>query len=257
MEIQLFRGKRMSSNNKSAIVLLSGGLDSTICLWWAKNQRYSKVTAITFEYGSKEEVILVAVTKALSKMASIDEHLFIELPFLAEFSKRSGSSLSNESTKELPKLKDKELDDLAIGLESAKSVWIPARNLVFLSIASSYAEILGDEVDIITGFNLEEGSTFPDNTQEFIDDFTRTATRGVLNAKIQVLSPISNMNKEAIVKFGNNLAVPFEYSNSCYNPKGLDPKGRPIHCGICESCMRRKRGFRDGLGFDPTLYDRK
>ncbi|NHJ03276.1 MAG: 7-cyano-7-deazaguanine synthase QueC [Candidatus Heimdallarchaeota archaeon] len=245
----------MPDKKKSAIVLLSGGLDSTVCLWWAKQQEYSTVTAMTFEYGSKEETILVEVTKALGMMASIDAHQFIKLPFLAEFSKLSGSSLSKESKKDLPKLKDEDLDDLTIGLESAKSVWIPARNLVFLSIASSYAEILGDEVDIITGFNLEEGSTFPDNTQEFINDFTRTASRGVLNAKVEVLSPIANINKAGIVQLGKKLEVPFEYSNSCYDPKGFDFAGKPIHCGICESCKRRKRGFKEGLGFDPTIYE--
>ena len=245
----------MSEEKKKAIILLSGGLDSTVCLWWAKKQGYSQVTAMTFEYGSKEERVLVEVTKNLGKKAAVDEHQFIPLTFLAEFSKRSGSSLSKDSTVDLPKLKEEELDNLEKGLASAKSVWIPARNLVFLSIASSYAEVLGGKVDIITGFNLEEGSTFPDNTQEFIDDFTKTASRGVLKAKVQVLSPITNKTKAQIVQLGTNLGVPFVFSNSCYNPKGLDEEGRPIHCGVCESCMRRKRGFQEGLGSDPTIYE--
>lgn len=245
----------MSEENKKAIILLSGGLDSTVCLWWAKKQGYCQVAAMTFEYGSKEEKVLVEVTKNLGKKAAVDEHQFISLEFLAEFSKRSGSSLAKDSTQDLPKLKKEELDDLDKGLESAKSVWIPARNLVFLSIASSYAEVLGGEVDIITGFNLEEGSTFPDNTQEFIDDFTKTAARGVLKAQVQILSPISKMSKAQIVKLGTELGVPFSYSNSCYNPKGLDKQERPIHCGLCESCMRRKRGFQEGLDSDPTIYE--
>ncbi|TET30470.1 MAG: 7-cyano-7-deazaguanine synthase, partial [Candidatus Heimdallarchaeota archaeon] len=141
------------------------------------------------------------------------------------------------------------------GLESARSVWIPGRNLLFLSIASSYSEIIGNDVDIITGFNLEEGTTFPDNTQEFIDDFTRAASRGILNAKVSVISPLVGMKKNEIVDLGVKLKVPFEFSNSCYDPKGFDQKNRPIHCGICESCLRRKRGFKGSSIKDPTIYD--
>ena len=148
-----------------------------------------------------------------------------------------------------------DLDDLSSGLESARSVWIPGRNLLFLSIASAYSEIIGNDVDIITGFNLEEGTTFPDNTQEFIDDFTRTASRGILNAKVNVISPVAGMRKKEIVELGVKLNVPFEFSNSCYNPKGFDQKNKPIHCGICESCLRRKRGFNESSITDPTVYD--
>jgi len=240
---------------KSAVILLSGGLDSTVCLWWAKNQQYKLVDCITFEYGSKEETVLIDTTKKLGSLAKVHHHEFIRLEFLADFSRRIGSSLAKDSEKELPKLSPKELDDPSVSAKSARSVWIPGRNLLFLSIASSYSEIIGDEVDIITGFNLEEGTTFPDNTQEFIDDFTRTATRGILNAKVNVLSPVAGMKKNEIVELGTQLKVPFEFSNSCYNPKGFDKKNRPIHCGVCESCMRRKRGFKESSIKDPTIYN--
>jgi 7-cyano-7-deazaguanine synthase len=239
---------------KSAVILLSGGLDSTVCLWWAQNQQYKRVDCITFEYGSKEEAVLVETTKKLGSLAKVNHHEFIRLEFLADFSKRIGSSLAKDSEKELPKLSEEELDDQTKSSESARSVWIPGRNLLFLSIASAYSEIIGNEVDIITGFNLEEGTTFPDNTQEFIDDFTRTATRGILNAKVSVLSPVAGMRKNEIVELGKELKVPFEFSNSCYNPKGFDKEKRPIHCGVCESCMRRKRGFEGSSVKDPTIY---
>lgn len=245
--------KKMSQ--KSAIILLSGGLDSTVCLWWAKNQQYKRVDCITFEYGSKEESVLVQATKKLGSLAKVNNHEFIHLEFLADFSRRIDSSLAQGSKKELPKLTPEELDNLSSGLESARSVWIPGRNLLFLSIASSYSEIIGNDVDIITGFNLEEGTTFPDNTQEFIDDFTRAASRGILNAKVSVISPLVGMKKNEIVDLGVKLKVPFEFSNSCYDPKGFDQKNRPIHCGICESCLRRKRGFKGSSIKDPTIYD--
>ena len=244
------------SLKKSAIILLSGGLDSTVCLWWAKQEPYDKVVCLTFEYGSKEETVLHDVTKKLGELASVDDHTFITLDFLAEFSKATGSSLAKDSKTELPKLSAEDLDDEIAGKESAKSVWVPARNLVFLSIASSYAETLGGNVDIITGFNLEEGATFPDNTQEFIDDFTRTASRGVMNAKVQIKSPISGLDKGQIVQLGYKLDVPFDFSSSCYDPKGFDAGNRPIHCGECESCLRRKRGFKQSTHADPTKYQK-
>ncbi|NHJ39649.1 MAG: 7-cyano-7-deazaguanine synthase [Asgard group archaeon] len=243
-------------SNKSAVILFSGGLDSTISLWWAKNQTYKRIDCITFEYGSKEEVVLKQVVTKLVEYADIDNHEFIVLDFLADYSRRINSSLSKDSTKELPKISSDDLDDLEVGLASAKSVWIPGRNLVFLAIASAYTETVGNEVDIITGFNLEEGATFPDNTQEFIDDFTKTASRGILHAKITVVSPLAGLNKSEIISFGKKLNVPFEYSNSCYNPKGFDGEKRPIHCGLCESCLRRKRGFKESSIKDPTIYSK-
>ncbi|MHA1126348.1 MAG: 7-cyano-7-deazaguanine synthase QueC [Candidatus Heimdallarchaeota archaeon] len=240
---------------KSAIILLSGGLDSTVCLWWAKAQSYDEVNCITFEYGSKEEVVLKKVTKKLGELAEVDNHEFLSLDFLSDFSKRIDSSLTQGSSKELPKLSEKELDDINASSESARSVWIPARNLLFLSIAGAYSETIGGEVDIITGFNLEEGTTFPDNTQEFIDDFTRTASRGIMNAKVNVSSPIVGMKKSEIVDLGVKLKVPFNFSSSCYNPQGFDDKNQPIHCGLCESCSRRKRGFLESSISDPTIYN--
>jgi 7-cyano-7-deazaguanine synthase len=240
---------------KSAIILLSGGLDSTVCLWWAKKQSYNEVHCITFEYGSKEEVVLKQVTKKLGELAEVNNHEFISLDFLSDFSKRIGSSLVQGSRNELPKLSNEELDDFEASSKSAKSVWIPARNLLFLSIAGAYSETIGGEVDIITGFNLEEGTTFPDNTQDFIDDFTRAASRGIMNAKVNVLSPIVGMTKSEIVDLGMKFNVPFSHSNSCYNPKGFDINDNPIHCGLCESCLRRKRGFKESSIKDPTIYD--
>jgi 7-cyano-7-deazaguanine synthase len=93
----------------------------------------------------------------LGELAKVNNHEFLSLAFLSDFSKRIDSSLTQGSTKELPKLSNEELDDIKTSSESARSVWIPARNLLFLSIAGAYSETIGGEVDIITGFNLEEG----------------------------------------------------------------------------------------------------
>ena len=240
---------------KAAIVLLSGGLDSTVCLWWAKSKKYSKFTCLTFEYGSKEESVLKQAAKKIGELASVDEHTFIMLDFLKDFSKKTGSTLAQASSKELPKLTFKQLDDPLVSRKSAKAVWIPGRNLLFLSIAAAYAETLGNTVDIITGFNLEEGTTFPDNRKEFIDAFTQTASYGILNAKVRVICPLVGLNKAEIVQLGDKLHVPMHLSNSCYNPKGFDGSGKPIHCGSCESCLRRKRGFIESSINDLSAYE--
>lgn len=246
----------IKNTTSSAIVLLSGGLDSTACLWWAKKQRYTKIVCITFKYGSKEETVLLPVTEKIVELADVKVHKIISLEFLAEFSQQVDSSLIAGSKQALPTLHEKDLNNFESSTSSAKSVWIPARNLIFLSIASSYAEVLSGVVDIITGFNLEEGTTFPDNSKEFIDDFTRVVSRGVLHAKVNIVCPLVGMNKAEIVKFSEQLKLPFEYTSSCYNPAGIDGQSKPIHCGICESCLRRKRGFKEGNINDTTVYQK-
>ncbi|MBD3189397.1 MAG: 7-cyano-7-deazaguanine synthase QueC [Candidatus Heimdallarchaeota archaeon] len=251
------KSTKATRHDKSAIVLLSGGLDSTVCLWWAKKQEYSRIDCLTFEYGSKEEKVLRATAEKLAELAQISQHQSITLDFLKRFSEQINSSLAQGSDRSLPQLSPTELDDLATSTQSAHSVWIPARNLVFLSIAAAYAETIGGQVALITGFNLEEGTTFPDNTEAFIDDFTRTASRGVLKAEIGVVCPLKGMTKEEIVRLGAQLEVPFAYSTSCYDPQGFDPTGKPIHCGICESCLRRKRGFQRSDIDDPTVYQKE
>jgi len=244
----------VSTSEKSAVVLLSGGLDSTVSLWWAKRQGYKRLDCLTFEYGSKEEIVLKAVTKKLAELATITHHEVLLLDFLTQFAKLTKSALIQGATKELPQPSEQDLDNLERSKASAEAVWIPGRNLLFLAIAAAYAETLGGEVDIVTGFNLEEGTTFPDNTQEFIDDFTRTAARGILKAKVMILSPVAKLGKESIVQLGYELGAPLEFSNSCYTPKGLTAEGKPIHCGLCESCQRRRRGFRASKLPDPTIY---
>jgi 7-cyano-7-deazaguanine synthase len=242
------------TGNKTAIVLLSGGLDSTVCLWWAKAQGYARIDCLTFEYDSKEENVLKTVAKRLGEMASIHHHEFVRLDFLSRFAQKSGSSLIQGSKISLPRLSQEDLDDPSASTESAHSVWIPARNLVFLAIASAYAETIGGEIDIIPGFNPEEGATFPDNTPEFVTNFNQTASFGVLKASVNTICPLAGMGKTAIVRLGVELDVPLEHCSSCYNPQGFDAANRPIHCGSCESCLRRKRGFLEAINRDPTIY---
>ncbi|MHA1304002.1 MAG: 7-cyano-7-deazaguanine synthase QueC [Candidatus Heimdallarchaeaceae archaeon] len=234
-----------------AIVLFSGGLDSTACLYWAL-QNYDEVTLFSFLYGSKEDSVIQRTNEKFASLLSIPSKI-ISLPFLEDFIRKSGSALSLSSEK-LPDFKNfEELDDMEITIESAKSVWVPARNLLFLSIAASAADSEGEPVDILFGANREEGQTFPDNTPEFIHKMNSAMELGCLN-KVKVIAPFSNSVKKEIVLFLTENNAQYEYSSSCYQIKGWTSDGCPIHCGECESCLRRKRAFLKANKEDKTHY---
>jgi 7-cyano-7-deazaguanine synthase len=240
-------------SSKHAIVLLSGGLDSTVTLWWVKKQNYSSISCLTFEYGSKEEKVSLPVTEKIAKLANVNQHLIIALDFLKAFSQQIDSALVSGSKQKLPSF-NKPDNSSGPSLETAEAVWIPGRNLLFLAIATSFAETIGRKVDIITGFNAEEAETFPDNSQRFIDNFNRLAPDATMKTKVEVVCPLANLSKEEIVTFGSKVETPFAYSVSCYQPQGFDEDDHPIHCGHCESCIRRKEAFRKSDIKDPTSY---
>lgn len=229
---------------------MSGGIDSATALWKVKNG-YGKLHTLTFTYGSKDEAVMVECTRRLSSLAGA-EHRLISLPWLEAFSEAAGSALVSEE-KGLPAPGEEGLNSLDEARRTAASVWVPARNLVFLSIAASFAESLGGDVDIITGFDREEALTFPDNTLEFVEAVNRALEYGVLRRGIKVVAPLIHMDKVEICREALRLGVPVEFTLSCYEPSGVDSRGRPIHCGRCESCMRRRRGFR-AAGEDRTVY---
>ena len=144
-------------------------------------------------------------------------------------------------------IKENELDNLEKSQETAKSVWVPARNMVFTSIATSFAESIGAEI-IIVGWDAEEAATFPDNSKEFMDAFNELISIGSPE-NIKIEAPAIDLNKEEIVKLGVEVGAPMELSYSCY-------AGRDKHCGICESCMRRKRAFKKLKIKDLTEYEK-
>ena len=169
------------------------------------------------------------------------KHSVIDLPWLAEI---SNSSLNTDD--DIPEVSEDDLDDVKKSGETASSVWVPARNMVFTSIATSYAESLGAEV-IIVGWDAEEAATFPDNSKEFLNAFNELIKIGSPD-NIKIEAPAIDLNKEEIVKLGLDVGAPMELSYSCY-------AGRDKHCGVCESCMRRKRAFKKLKIKDVTEYE--
>lgn len=211
---------------KKAISVLSGGLDCTVAT--SVYAEEYEIHAITFNYGQKAfKRELQAAEEICAKMNWT--HEVIDLPWL---SKISTSSLN--TSEDIPEVSIEDLDDLNKSSETASSVWVPARNMVFTSIAVSYAESIGAE-KIIVGWDAEEAATFPDNSKEFLNTFNELIDVGSPE-NIKIEAPDIDLSKEEIVKLGIEVGAPMELSYSCY-------KGGKKHCGVCESCMRRKRAF--------------
>ena len=209
-----------------AISVFSGGLDCTVatCVFDGDYE----IHAITFNYGQKAFSQEVRASKKICEKMGWS-HEVIDLPWLAKI---SNSSLNTDD--EIPEVNEEDLDDFDKSIETAGNVWVPARNTVFTSIALSYAESVGAS-KIIVGWNGEEGETFPDNSKEYMEEFNELIGVGSPE-KIRIEAPCIDLNKEEIVKLGFDIGAPMDLSYSCY-------KGEEEPCGVCESCMRRKRAF--------------
>ena len=224
---------------KKAIAVFSGGLDCTVAASvYAKDY---EIHAITFNYGQKGFNQELNASKRICEKMGFTHHV-IDLDWLAKI---STSSLNTDE--DIPEVDFDDLDDEEKSSESASSVWVPARNTVFTSIAASYAESIGAEI-IIVGWDKEEASTFPDNSKEYMEKFNELFEVGS-PIDIEIKAPAIDLDKDEIVKLGADVGAPMELSYSCY-------KGTEKHCGVCESCMRRKRGFEKAGIKDLTKYEK-
>lgn len=223
------------------IVLLSGGLDSIVSFKKSYDSG-SVVLLLTFDYGQRAAKREIEAAVAVAGRYGIS-HEIITLPWLQKITKTALVS----KDRALPELKERELDDFCKATESAKAVWVPNRNGVFINIAASYCESLGAQT-IISGFNVEEASTFPDNSISFIDAINGSLFYSTLN-KVRVISPLSDLDKKAIVRLGIEIDAPLDLVWSCY-------RGGNRMCGRCEACKRLKRGFEAGeYRFDNKLFE--
>ena len=218
-----------------SVVLLSSGLDSTVNLYEAQKTG-EVVLALTFDYGQRAAAKEIQSSKALCKKLGIP-HKVVNLDFFKDF----GQSSLVDTSKQLPLNDDVSIDDLKVSQASAKSVWVPNRNGIFLNIAAGFAETLKADY-VVPGFNLEEATTFPDNTQGFLDQLTASFFFSTSN-KVRAKCFTTHLNKVEIVKRGIELSVDFKNVWPCY--QALDQ-----WCGVCESCKRAKRAFlANGLEF--------
>lgn len=225
------------SNKPKAISVLSGGLDSTVATAYFSDKY--KIHAITFDYGQKSAAMEIESSRKICDFLDI-KHTLIQLPWLKELGK---SALTSDI--QIPELELEQLDNKEVCDETAKKVWVPGRNIVFTSIAASFAEAEDAEI-IVVGWDLEEAATFPDNSKEFLNQFNDLLKIGTLEG-VQIEAPLVNLNKNEIVKLGTDLNAPLDLSYSCY-------LGEKEHCGACESCMRRRRAFKEAKIRDNTDY---
>ena len=226
---------------KSAVVLLSGGLDSTVTAYIARKETGVKgnLYALSFLYGQKHSKELDCATYTASALA-VKEHRTISIPLnsLVE------SSLMADSKLDTPKEE--------ILLEGIPTTWVPQRNSIFLAFAFAYAETVGAD-KIYTGFNAVDYSGYPDCRPEFVLAIERAlnlaSKRFVQDGHgIGIVTPIMRLSKADIIKTGLELGVSFGSTWSCYN-------GRDLACGTCPSCRIRKEAFAS-LGLeDPITYE--
>lgn len=204
-----------------AVVLLSAGLDSTVNLYEA-HQDMGVALALFVDYGQR------AASKEKQMAEASCKHLGIpfktlDLKFIADF---GGSSLT-DSNKDLAK--DVAIDDHEASLVSAKNVWVPNRNGILLNVAAGFAEGLGAEY-VIPGFNLEEASTFPDNSGDFLHAMTKSLSFSTAN-QVKVKCYTTDLLKKQIYKRAQELSVKQDFLWPCY-------ESGEAHCGHCESCQR-------------------
>lgn len=221
------------------VILLSSGLDSVTALGLAREQSMEVALALTFDYGQRAAEREIEYARNASKALQI-EHKVINLDWLRDITK---TAIVNTGMR-LPAPGIEELDATEKALETARQVWVPNRNGVFINIGASFAEAMGCG-HVVAGFDAEEAATFPDNSSEFVEAVSGALGYSTLN-KVRVLAPVVTMRKDEIVGEGLRLGMPLEWSWSCY-------LSGPRPCGRCESCRRRERAFAMAGEEDPLL----
>lgn len=227
--------------HRPAIVLLSGGLDSTTVLAHAIAEGYA-AHALTFRYGQRHQHEIEAAQRIATTLGA-SGHAILDID-LRGF---GGSALTDASI-DVPK--DRSADDLTHGIPVT---YVPARNTIFLSFALAYAEVLGAS-DIFIGVNALDYSGYPDCRPEFISAFETLANLATASAvegrtKVVIRAPLQQMTKREIVEFGISLGVDYSRTISCYDPS--DDGGA---CGHCDACQLRHKGFHEAGVPDPTRY---
>lgn len=229
---------------KKAVLLLSGGLDSTTVLALATAQNYG-VHALSFSYGQRHAGEIIASRKIAAHYGAV-QHVVAEID-LRIF---GGSALTSDI--EVPK--DRPLDSA----NEVPVTYVPARNTIFLSFALAFAEVIGAH-EIFIGINALDYSGYPDCRPEFIASFekmARLATRADSNAidgqeQISIRTPLIDMSKRQIIELGLELGVDYGMTTSCY-----DPGANGEACGHCDACQLRLRGFLEAGASDPAAYAR-
>lgn len=237
-----------------AVVLSSGGIDSTTAMAIAKAEGY-EIYSLSFNYGQRHKIELEMAKKA-AECFGVKKHIIIDI----DLRKFGGSAL----TADIDVPKDRLVEEMASGIPVT---YVPARNTIFLSFALAWAEALNADA-IFIGVNALDYSGYPDCRTEYINAFEKMAnlaTKAGVEGKtrFKIKTPLINMTKAEIIKKGTGLGVDYSLTWSCYDPQlatspfGSElqaPNSKLIHCGRCDSCLLRKKGFKEAGVKDPTRY---
>ena len=224
----------MSKKSNKALVLLSGGLDSSVVLSVCQDKGYD-IYAISFDYGQRHKVEL-EYAKFQATFFNCISHEVFKMEFYG------GSALTDDI--KVPKNRDSHSMSKDIPV-----TYVPSRNIVFLSFASGYAEC-HDIDNIFLGVNAIDYSGYPDCRKNFIDNFekliNKSTKKGLEGSKFKINTPLINLSKKDIIKLGHKNGVDFSMTSSCYSPK------LKKNCGVCDSCLLRKQGFEEAGLRDPA-----
>jgi 7-cyano-7-deazaguanine synthase len=225
---------------RAAVVLLSGGLDSSTTLAIAREQNF-RLFALSFDYQQRHEVELDAAGR-IAKAIGVEEHRIVKIDLRAF----GGSALTSDI--DVPKGRDP--NEMSHGIPIT---YVPARNTIFLSYALAWAEVLKSS-DIFIGVNAIDYSGYPDCRPEFIEAFQKLANLATKagvegTTKVMIHAPLIALTKADIIKKGMELGIDYALTSSCYDPSGLGEA-----CGSCDSCQLRRKGFQEAGVADPTRY---
>tara|TARA_Y100000768_G_scaffold377381_1_gene350542 strand:+ start:553 stop:1239 length:687 start_codon:yes stop_codon:yes gene_type:complete len=223
---------------KTAVVLLSGGLDSTTCIAIAKDAGF-EIAALTLNYGQRHKFEIDAAKQIIDHY-QVNNHSLVDI----DLSQFGGSALTDNI--DIPKGRsEKDMSDIPV-------TYVPARNTIFLSLALAWAETL-QAFDIFIGVNALDYSGYPDCRPEYIASFEKTANlatkEGVSGNAFKIHTPLINMTKSEIINRGLQLGVDYRMTSTCYDPH---KDGNP--CGKCDACFIRLKGFKEAGAIDPLSY---
>jgi 7-cyano-7-deazaguanine synthase len=222
-----------------AVCVCSGGIDSTVAATIALQKGYES-HLFHASYGQRAEQREKEVVNQLASYLGAKELKFVEIPFLKEL----GGSALTDIKQTVPVGEAVSLDNE----HETPPTWVPCRNLILLAHASAYAEVIGAGA-LFVGFNAEEARSYPDNDVEFVIRYNAVLEKAVASfSRVPTVNaPLGNLLKPEIITKGMDVGAPLHLTYSCY-------LGSEQHCGICASCLHRRRGFEDAGVEDPTEY---
>ena len=235
----------------NAIIILSGGLDSSVVAYQVKSQDPEKIKSIFFNYNQRTLVQEEFAAREISKRINA-EFIKVNLPWLGKIS----SSLINKKDK-IKKTTEKDIEDVEKENKDIINWWIPCRNSIFINIALAYAEsyyLKNEEIyDVYLGIKDEGKVAMKDTTPEFLEIMNKMQKHATNDGIYMIIAPLIDKDKPETVEIGNKLKVPFELTYSCYVGAPFKDE-KLIHCGYCSNCMQRKKAFHFSTVKDPSGY---